>query len=107
MTNLKKIITIILVTLFTSVSLFAAVEKLETKTFKAKSGGQLKVETDKGSITVKTHPQESIDVEILFKVKTEDEELADDLRFRDLDGGLLAEIPPSVQQFMPLDVERR
>ncbi|MCB9220134.1 MAG: hypothetical protein H6610_11835 [Ignavibacteriales bacterium] len=79
MTNLKKITTIILVTLFSSAFLFAAVEKLETKTFKAKLGGLLNVETDKGSITVKTHTQESIDVEILFKVKTEDEELADDL----------------------------
>jgi len=79
MTNLRTIIITILSILFTGSLAFGSIEKTETKTFNVKSGGQLEVETDKGSITIKTHLSSAIEVEIFFKAKTNDDELAEKL----------------------------
>jgi len=79
MTNLKQILTVSLLLLFSSFSLFASIEKTENKTFTVQSGGRLEVETEKGSISIKTHSSETIDIAIYFKAKTNDDELAEKL----------------------------
>lgn len=79
MTNLKRIITAILSLLLTSALVFGSVEKTEKKTFTVKAGGQLEIETERGSISINTHTSETVNVEILFKAKTNDEELAEKL----------------------------
>ena len=79
MTKFGNILTVFL-TLFFSATLFSAsIEKTEKKSFDVKSGGKLNLDTDRGSISINTHDAEIINVEILFKAKTDDEELAEKL----------------------------
>jgi len=79
MTKISTIVITILSVFFTSSILLGSIEKTAKKTFNVKSGGQLFVETDKGSISIKTHSSETIDIEVQFKAKTNDDELAEKL----------------------------
>jgi DUF4097 and DUF4098 domain-containing protein YvlB len=79
MTNLKIIFTTIFSLLLTSVVVFGSTEKTEKKTFTVKVGGQLEIETERGSISINTHSSETVNVEVQFKAKTNDEELAEKL----------------------------
>ncbi len=60
-------------------TLFASIDKTEKKNFNVKSGGNLYVDTDKGSIKIKTHSSETVEVEVFLKAKTNDDELAQKL----------------------------
>ncbi len=64
---------------FSSSFLLGSIEKTEKKTFDVEFGGKLFVDTDKGSISINTHSSETILVEVYFKVKTNDDELAEKL----------------------------
>lgn len=79
MNILKTILITSLSILFVSTSAFASIEKKDQKSFNVKFGGKLLVDTDKGSINIKTHSKENILVEIFYKAKTDDEELAQKL----------------------------
>lgn len=79
---MRKIITVIVTLLsflFMSTVVIGQIEKTEKKSFDVNNGGKLFIETDKGSILVETHSSESIDVEVYYKAKTDDDELADKL----------------------------
>ena len=71
MANLKQVFTILILLLSVSVLSFGSIEKNVKKTFDVKTGGQLFVDTDKGSISIQTHTSSKIDVEVFFKAKTE------------------------------------
>jgi DUF4097 and DUF4098 domain-containing protein YvlB len=60
-------------------SLTASIDKTEKKQFNVRSGGDLYVDTERGSITIKTHSTETVEVEVKFKAKTNDDELAQKL----------------------------
>lgn len=79
MTHIKTALNIILTVLLTNFVMFASIDKTEKKTFEVNYGGQLKVETDRGSIKIKTHSIETIEVVVKFRAKTNDEELANKL----------------------------
>ena len=79
MTNLKQFFTALLILLTLSSLTFGSIEKNEKKSFDVESGGQLVIDTDKGSISVNTHNSSQIYVEVFFKAKTNDEELAEKL----------------------------
>lgn len=79
MISYKILVTIFFSIFFTSATLFGEIEKTEKKSFNVKTGGGLGVETERGSISIKTHSSETIDVEILLKAKTNDEESAEKL----------------------------
>lgn len=79
MTNLRSILTILLILVFSGFSTFASIDKTVNKTFDVSSGGRLEVETERGSISVKTHSSESVIVDVYFKAKTNDDELAEKL----------------------------
>lgn len=79
---MRKISTVIITLfsiLFTSTVLFGQIEKTEKKSFDVNNGGKLFVDTDKGTIIIETHSSESIEVEVYFKAKTDDDELAEKL----------------------------
>lgn len=65
---------IFLAILFVTSILYGSIEKTEKKVFNVKSGGELAIETDMGSITIKTHSSETVEVEIFLKAKTDDDE---------------------------------
>lgn len=75
---LRLLTTLVLLT-FSSSFLFGSVEKTEKKSFDVEFGGKLFVDTDKGSININTHSSETILVEVFYKVKSNDEELAEKL----------------------------
>jgi hypothetical protein len=77
--NIRKSHFFLILFLITNFTIFASIDKTEKKSFNVKYGGKLYVETDKGSIAIKTHDAETIDVEIIFKAKTDDDELAQKL----------------------------
>ena len=79
---MRKLFTItvtLLSLLFTSSIVLGQIEKTEREIFDVSNGGKLYVETDKGSIEIETHASETVDVEIYFKAKTSDDELAEKL----------------------------
>lgn len=76
----QKLPIIFLLLLFTlNLQIFASIEKHEKKSFDVDFGGQLIVETDKGSIMIETHKSAKIDVELIITAKTNDEDLAEKL----------------------------
>ena len=79
MTNFKQIYTIILLLVTVSTLTFASIEKNEKKSFNVSLGGEIFIDTDKGSISVQTHSSSKIEVEVFLKAKTNDEELAEKL----------------------------
>lgn len=79
MIKLKQLVTLIFSLVLSVSYVNGAVEKIEKKTFNVKEGGNLYIETDKGSITVNTHSSNSIIVELILIAKTEDEDFAEEL----------------------------
>jgi len=55
------------------------IEREMEKTFDAAYGGELKVDSERGSISVETHSKEVVNVKVYFKVRSSDEEFADEL----------------------------
>jgi len=60
-------------------TIFASIDKTEKRSFNVNSGGKLYVSTDKGSIKIKTHSSETVDIEVFLKAKTNDDEFAQKL----------------------------
>lgn len=79
MTILKMVLISFVTLLITSAGIIGAIEKEEKKTFTVNFGGNLDLETDKGSISIKTHSLETVIVEVFLKAKTNNEELAEKL----------------------------
>ena len=79
MYNPKLLTNLLMIFLIFSAQLFASIEKNEKKSFDVSFGGQLIVDTDKGSIIVETHNSSNIEVELLLTAKTNDDELAEKL----------------------------
>lgn len=79
MYNSKLLPNLLIIFLILSSQLFASIEKNEKKSFDVNFGGQLIVDTDKGSIIVKTHNSSNIEVELFLTAKTNDDELAEKL----------------------------
>lgn len=77
MTKFKFTFSLFLALIFSFSTLFASIEKTEKKSFNVKSGGELLVDTDLGSIKIKTHSSETIDVVVYLKAKTNDDEKAE------------------------------
>lgn len=75
----KLLINLIIVFLTFSLQIFGSIEKNEKKSFPVNAGGQLFIDTDKGSIIVETHNNSEIEVELLLTAKTNDDELAEKL----------------------------
>ncbi|MCB9211336.1 MAG: hypothetical protein H6610_04615 [Ignavibacteriales bacterium] len=76
MRNQKKLITFILLMFLSNIVVFGTINKTEKKSFNVNFGGKLFVDTDKGSILIKSHSAETIEVELFLKVKTDDEDIA-------------------------------
>ncbi|MFZ1291710.1 MAG: hypothetical protein WAR79_16560 [Melioribacteraceae bacterium] len=74
--NIRKSYFFLAILLITNFTIFASIDKTEKKSFNVKSGGILYIETDKGSITVKSHESETINVVVYYKAKTDDDEFA-------------------------------
>jgi DUF4097 and DUF4098 domain-containing protein YvlB len=60
-------------------SVEARVKKEITKSFEASPGGLLNLDTDIGSVDIETSPDKTVEVEILLKAKTSDEEEAEEI----------------------------
>jgi DUF4097 and DUF4098 domain-containing protein YvlB len=57
----------------------ADIRRETEKSFNAANGGKLEVESERGSIAVRTHSSEAIHVKVFFKVRSNDEAFADEL----------------------------
>lgn len=79
MYNLKLLTHFLTIFLIFSAHLFASIEKNEKKSFNVSFGGELIVDTDKGSIIVETNNSSNIEVELFLTAKTNDDELAEKL----------------------------
>ncbi|MCW8848701.1 MAG: hypothetical protein OQJ81_01880, partial [Melioribacteraceae bacterium] len=79
MYKLKLITNFLILFFILSPQIFASIDKNEKKSFDVSFGGQLVVDTDKGSLIVETHNSSKIEVEILMTAKTNDDDLAEKL----------------------------
>lgn len=81
--GLLTILTAVLV-VFTAISAYGDFEETWDKTFEVKPGGLLTLESDLGSVEVKTHSNNTVGVEVLVRVDTRSREKAaeilDDIR---------------------------
>ncbi|MBN2227527.1 MAG: DUF4097 family beta strand repeat protein [candidate division Zixibacteria bacterium] len=57
----------------------AKIEEVVEKSFEVSSGGMLLVDSERGSIDIGTHDKNTVDIEVVFKVKTGREEYAREL----------------------------
>jgi len=83
--NLKRLILPALALLLVaSVSLYADIEDTQEKSFNVESGGKLVLDTELGSVEVKSHDRDRVDVLVVSKARTSDKSKAGKL-FADLE----------------------
>jgi DUF4097 and DUF4098 domain-containing protein YvlB len=71
---------IVLVTFLAScLQVQGSIEKEMEKTFNAAYGGELKVDTERGSMSIETHSSETVNVKVYYKVRSNDEDFANEL----------------------------
>jgi len=77
--SLKSLIVILSLMALPLANAHAYIEEVVEKTFDVSPGDLLLIDSDRGSIEITTHDKSSVDVEVVFKVKTSREEYAREL----------------------------
>jgi hypothetical protein len=70
---------VVAIFLVSCLQLQGSIEKEIEKSFNVSSGGELKVDTERGSMSIETHSREVVHVKVYYKVRSNDEEFADEL----------------------------